>query len=151
VSYKTETTWDSTLFDSMNPIYMAASTDPDVMYYHQILKEPDKQQFIDAMQKEIQGHNENNNWELVPRQSVPKHIRILPTVWAMRRKRRLTDGTVYKWKARINVDGSKQTYGVNYWDMYAPVATWASIRTVMILVAQKGWKTKQPDFVQAYP
>jgi Reverse transcriptase (RNA-dependent DNA polymerase) len=78
-------------------------------------------------------------------------MKVLPTVWAMRRKRRLATGEIYKWKARLNVDGSKQEHGVNYWDTYAPVAAWATIRSIMMLAAQKGWKTKQLDFVQAYP
>jgi hypothetical protein len=45
VSYEANinSTWNNTIFDSMNPITMAASSDPDVMYYHQILRELDKQ------------------------------------------------------------------------------------------------------------
>ncbi len=143
--------WEEQESDFTNPVAYAASTDPDVMYFHEILREPDKQEFLNSMQKEIDGHNENKNWELVPRSQVPSHIKVLPSVWAMRRKRRLSDGTIYKWKARINVDGSKQTYGVDYWETYAPVATWATIRCVMMLAAQRSWKTKQLDFVQAYP
>jgi hypothetical protein len=143
--------WDEQEFDHMHPVAYAASTDPDVMYFHEILREPDKKEFLQSMQKEIDGHNENKNWELVPRSQVPSHIKVLPSVWAMRRKRRLSDGTVYKWKARINVDGSKQTYGIDYWETYAPVATWATIRCIMMLAAQRNWKTKQLDFVQAYP
>jgi hypothetical protein len=143
--------WDELPIDHSHPLAMAASSDPDVMYYHEILHEPDKPEFIKAMKDEIQGHNDNNNWEVIRRSQVPAHLKVLQSVWAMRHKRRLSDGKVYKWKARINVDGSKQTYGVDYWDTYAPVATWASIRTVMMLAAQKSWKTKQLDFVQAYP
>ncbi len=143
--------WDEQNIDHVNPIALAASTDPDVMYFHEILREPDKEEFLKSMQLEINGHNDNKNWEIVPRSQVPAHIKVLPSVWAMRRKRRLSDGTVYKWKARINVDGSKQTYGLDYWETYAPVATWATIRCVMMLAAQRSWKTKQLDFVQAYP
>jgi hypothetical protein len=143
--------WNELSIDHMNPIALAASTDPDIMYFHEILNEPDKEEFLKAMQNEINGHNENQNWEVIPRSQVPAHCKILPSVWAMRRKRRLSDGKVYKWKARINVDGSKQTYGVDYWETYAPVATWATIRSVMMLAAQQNWKTKQLDFVQAYP
>ncbi len=69
----------------------------------------------------------------------------------MRRKRRISDGAIYKWKARLNVDGGKQEKGINYWETYAPVATWSSIRLIMTMAARKGWSTKQLDFVQAYP
>jgi hypothetical protein len=63
----------------------------------------------------------------------------------------ISDGTVYKWKARLNIDGGKQEKGVNYWETYAPVALWSSIRLIITMAAKKGWATKQLDFVQAYP
>jgi Reverse transcriptase (RNA-dependent DNA polymerase) len=75
----------------------------------------------------------------------------LPCVWSMRRKRRILDGTIYKWKARLNVDGGKQIRGVDYWETYAPVATWTTIRVVLIMAIKEKWCIKQLDFVQAYP
>jgi hypothetical protein len=68
----------------------------------------------------------------------------------MRRKRRIDTREVYKWKARLNIDGSKQTKGVNYWETYAPVATWSSIRLILIHTLLNGWCTRQIDYVQAY-
>ena len=58
---------------------------------------------------------------------------------------------VYKWKARLNVHGGKQEHGVNYWETYAPVVTWASLRLVLILSLIYKWHTRQIDFVLAYP
>jgi hypothetical protein len=70
----------------------SASSDPDTMYYHDILREPDKDRFVEAMIKEIQQHKERDNWKVVPRNQIPSHNKILPSVWAMRRKRDLTTG-----------------------------------------------------------
>jgi hypothetical protein len=56
-----------------------------------------------------------------------------------------------QWKARLNVDGSKQVKGVNCWETYAPVAQWSTIRLVMSMVAINQWKVKTFDFVQAFP
>ena len=64
----------------------AASADPDTMYYHEAMREPDRAEFIKAMQKEVNSHTENGVWELVPRSSVPEGVKILPAVWAMKRK-----------------------------------------------------------------
>jgi hypothetical protein len=100
-------------------VAFSASSDPDVMHYHQALKQPDRKQFVEAMIKEITAHTEGDQ--------VPAGHHVLPAVWAMHRKRRIDTQEVYKWKARINIHGGKQTKGLNYWDTYAPVATWSSI------------------------
>lgn len=121
------------------------------MYFHEILNEPDKPKFIEAMVKEIEQHNDRKNWVLVERSSVPGHLNVLPSVWAMRRKRDLSTGEITKWKARLNVDGSKQKYGLDYDETYAPVASWASIRLILLLSCLYGWHRRQLDFVQAFP
>lgn len=121
------------------------------MYLHKALAQPDKPEFLRAMKKEIDSQTKNGNWKIVLRTQVPSGMKVLPAVWAMRRKRRISDGSIYKWKARLNVDGGKQERGVNYWETYAPVAQWSSIRLILIMTAYKGWSTRQMDFVQAYP
>ena len=40
---------------------------------------------------------------------------------------------------------------MNYWDTYAPVVSWESVRTLLTLAFTKGWITRQIDFVLAYP
>jgi Reverse transcriptase (RNA-dependent DNA polymerase) len=137
--------------DWMSPLAYAASSNPDVMYLHEALMQPDKAQFIKAMIEEVEGQTRNKNWVLVERGRLPKGARILPCVWAMRRKRRILDGSIYKWKARLNMDGGKQIRGVDYWETYAPVATWTTIRIVLIMAIKEKWCIKQLDFVQAYP
>jgi hypothetical protein len=41
-------------------------------------------------------------------------------------------------------------HGIHYDQTYAPVASWNSIRTMLIMTAINGWKTKQIDYVLAY-
>jgi Reverse transcriptase (RNA-dependent DNA polymerase) len=134
-----------------HPVVFSASTDPDVLQYHEAMKQPDRVQFIRAMVKEIQAHTDGKNWIIVKRSTVPKGHQALPAVWAMHRKRKIDTREVYKWKARINIHGGKQTKGINYWDTYALVATWASIRLIMNMAAAYGWVTRQLDFVLAFP
>ena len=69
----------------------------------------------------------------------------------MRRKRRINTQEVYKWKARLNVHGGQQEHGVHYWDTYAPVVTWQTVRLFLILSLLLGWQSRQLDFVMAYP
>jgi Reverse transcriptase (RNA-dependent DNA polymerase) len=137
--------------DSAHPLAYMTTGGQDNFYYHEILKEVDKEQFIDAMKKEIEEHNTNGNWIPMLRSSIPEGVKVIPSVWAMRRKRDLCTGKINKWKARLNVDGSKQVKGVNFWETYAPVAQWATIRLVMSMVSINRWKVKTFDFVQAFP
>ena len=134
-----------------DPFAFAASSDPDTMYLHQAKREPDWANFKQAMKEEVRAHEDNKHWELIPKHQVPEGEQILPSVWAMKRKRRISTRKVYKWKARLNVHGGKQTKGVNFWETYAPVVSWTSIRLFLILSVLKGWHTRQIDFVLAYP
>ena len=135
----------------IEPLVFSTSTDPGLMYIHEAMRTPDKKEFIKAMQKEINADAAGVNWVIVDRASVPEGHDILPSVWAMWRKRDIASQQLYKWKARINIHGGKQKHGINYWDTYAPVAPWASIRININMAALKGWSTKQLDFVLAIP
>jgi Reverse transcriptase (RNA-dependent DNA polymerase) len=133
--------------DSIDPIALMTSGNQDNFYYHEILREPDKDKFIEAMKEEINMHNVNKNWIPILRSELPKDTKVIPSVWAMRRKRQITDGKIHKWKARLNVDGSKQIKGVNFWETYAPVAQWISIRLILSMAVMKNWKVKTFDFL----
>ncbi|KAL7563769.1 hypothetical protein ACA910_020453 [Epithemia clementina (nom. ined.)] len=135
----------------VDPIAFATSSDPDVMYLHEALRAHDRRQFLEAMDVEIQGHVKGKHWIVVPRTDVPKGTRILDAVWSMRRKRRLDTREIYKWKARLNVHGGQQEHGVNYWETYAPVVMWPTIRIFFILSILLGWYSRQLDFVMAFP
>lgn len=134
-----------------NPIAFAVSVDPDIMCLHQAKREPDWNNFRSAMQQEVSAHKDNKHWELVSWDTVPEGAEILTPVWSMKRKRCILTREVYKWKARLNVHGGKQKHGVNFWETYAPVVSWESIRLFLAILLQRSWHTRQIDFVPAYP
>ena len=128
----------------------AASADPDTMYLHQAMQQPDRDQFLEAMEQEVTSQSENGNWKIVHKSVVPATAQVVPAVWSMKRKRKTT-GEIYKWKARLTVDGSKQKQGVNYWLTYSPVASWPTIRLILTYITLCHWQTRQIDYVQAFP
>ena len=133
-----------------HPLALKASSDPDIMYYHEALAQKDRKQWLTAIRKEIDDHEKGGHWKVVPISEVPKDTKIIPAVWAMRRKRKIDTQEVYKWKARLNFDGSKQLHGIHFWETYAPVVSWPVIRFFLALSLLKGWETRQLDFVLAY-
>jgi hypothetical protein len=119
---------DYLLQDQMSdPIaFLSAQGGADTMYFDQAMQQEDREHFIQAIIDEVNAHIEAKHWELIPRSQVPVDTYILPAVWSMKRKRDIKTRKVYKWKARLNVHGGKQKFGVNYFETYAPVVTWTS-------------------------
>ena len=134
-----------------DPIAFAATSNPDTLYLHEAMSAPDRDKFIDAMAREVKDHENYDHWELISKTAVPKGTIILPAVWSMKRKRHIQTNEVYKWKARLNVHGGKQIKGIHYWETYSPVVKWSSVRLFLTLAAINGWKTRQMDFILAYP
>ena len=134
-----------------HPIAFHTEMMGDIMYLNQALEQPDADEFVKAVVKEINGHVENKNWELIRRDQVPADAEVVPSVWAMRRKRNLTTGAITKYKARLNLHGGKQVFGVNYFDTYAPVITWFAVRLLFVFGIINGWSMRQVDFIMAYP
>ena len=117
-----------TEYDGQHPLMAYKSTsDPDTMYLHEAMKQPDKVKFLQAMQKEVRDQRENGNFLIVSRKDIPEDVLILPAVWQMKRKRDIKTRRVKKYKARLNLDGSKMRKGEHYEESYSPVAKWNSI------------------------
>ena len=95
------------------------------------MKEPNKDKFIATMVEEMDAQLKGKNFSLILRSKVPKGITILPAVWQMKHKCQIQTREVYKWKAHLNIGSSCQVKGHNYWDTYAPVATWGSIQLIL--------------------
>jgi hypothetical protein len=127
-----------------------ASTDPDTMYYHQAMKEPGKDKFLAAIDKDCEAHFKEGNYKLINRSKMPEGATLLSSIWQMKRKRKPSTGEISKYKARMNVDGSKMIKGLHYEDTYAPVVQWATIRFLMTMAILNNWHTRQLDFVLAY-
>jgi hypothetical protein len=110
-----------------------ATSDPDTMYLHEAMKEPDADKFVKEMLKEVMDQMGNKNFSIIPRSEVLKGENILSTVWQMKRKRNIKTRKIKKYKARLNINGSRMEKGIHYWDTYAPVASWNFIRLYLTL------------------
>ena len=93
------------------------------MYWHQAMKEPDRDKFVTARIKEVNDQISNGIFLILPATDVPKRVKLLPAVWQMKRKRDICSWKVKKWKACLNIDGSRMS--PDQYDLtYAPVASW---------------------------
>ena len=106
------------------------------------MKGDDCTNFIAAIHKEVADQYKNGNFEIIHKDNIPKQATVLPTAWQMKRKRDIRTRQVKRYKARLNIDGSRMQKGVHYDETYAPVASWNSIRVLLTLVAALGWHTQ---------
>ena len=133
-----------------DPIAYAATDNPHILYWDQVMKAHDRDKFIEAVGVKLDGHKRMGNYEPLPIDKVPSGTKLLDMVWSMRRKRCIKTQEVYKWKARLNMHGGQQEHRVQYWDTYAPVVTWQTVWFFLTLSILLGWRSRQLDFVMAY-
>ena len=107
---------------------------PDSMYLHEAMQQEDKTEFLKSMMEEVRDQTDNWKLSIIKRNQVPKGSTILPCVWQMKRKRRIMTREIKRWKAHLNVDGSRMTKGVHYDKVYAPVASWTSISLLHTMI-----------------
>ena len=101
-----------------------ATSDPDSMYLHQAMKEPDRANFLTAMLQEVIDQDKNENFMVVKRNQVPKDSTILPCFWQMQQKRDIITQKINKYIAWLNVDESRMKRGLHYDKVYAPVPSY---------------------------
>jgi hypothetical protein len=115
-----------------------------------MFKADDAAKFIECQADEINGLRKFDVMDICPISSLPPRARLLSSIWSYRRKR-LPNGTLLKHKSRICVNGKEQAFGRDYWETYAPVASWATIRLLILLSSIMNLKTRQVDYTQAFP
>ncbi|KAJ9551882.1 hypothetical protein OSB04_015927 [Centaurea solstitialis] len=110
---------------------------------HDAMKEPS---WIEATQEELLQFVLQHVWDLV---DLPKGHRVIGTKWIFRNK---TDerGIVIKNKARLVAQGYTQEEGIDYDDVFAPVARIEAIMLFLAFASYKGFKVYQMDVKSAF-
>lgn len=142
--------FDGTLNHVHTMIFAADTGKNDIYTFKEMLQEDDKSQFIEAMLKEIAVHEDRNHWDVISRSDLPSGAKTIMAIWSFKRKR-LPDGQILKYKARLCAHGGMQQWGVNYWETYAPVVNWMSVRILLAVASIHRLETRSIDFVLAFP
>ena len=145
----------SALFDSTlnNILHFCLHTDVstnDTFTLSELLKQDNIRGFVEAMVKEVSDHESREHWEMFSRADMPKGCKTMLAIWSFKRKS-YPDDRVLKHKARLYAHGGMQRWGIGFWETYAPVVNWISVRLLLILAIIHGLDTKSIDFVLAFP
>ena len=147
--HRANSLYDGTI-NCFSTVTMSAAASNEVFTYKEALKQDDFREFIKAMVKEIRDHEMREHWTLIQRDDMPSDQKTIMSIWSFKRKR-YPDGTLNKHKARICAHGGMQTWGQNYWETYAPVVNWASVRMLLAIAKIHDLPSKGIDFVLAFP
>jgi hypothetical protein len=99
-----------------------------------------------AMLEEMASIEENKTWTLV---DLPKGQRAIGLKWVFKLKRD-EHGEVVKHKARLVAKGYVQRQGIDFEEVFAPVARMESMRVVLAVAAHRGWSVHHMDVKSAF-
>ena len=108
---------------------------------------PFADQFHEATELEIQTLETLGAWIRVKRTST---VNVITSTWVFEIKR-YPNGLLRKLKAHFCVRGDMQIEGVDYFDTFAPVVQWTTVRSLLIIAMQLKLKTAQVDYTAAFP
>ncbi len=117
-----------------NPNWKQAMNGPfSAEYWKAAVKEFDTLQGMDA-------------WDIVDRTD---DMNVIDSIWAFKCKR-YPDGLIKKFKARFCARGDQQLEGIDFFETYAPVVQWTTVRLLLILEILLNLKSKQGDVTAAF-
>jgi transposase InsO family protein len=120
------------------------SGEPDT--FAEAMDRDDADEWLTAAKEEIATLARNGTWELV---ELPADREPIGCRWVFRIKK-LADGRVDRYKARVVAQGFSQVFGVDYQDTFAPVAKLTSMRAVLAMAAIEDLEVHQMDVAAAY-
>jgi hypothetical protein len=99
-----------------------------------------------AMEVEMESIQSNKTWELA---DLPAGHRAIGLKWVFKVKKN-PEGKVIKHKARLVAKGYAQREGVDFEEVFAPVARIETVRLLIALAARSGWKVHHMDVKSAF-
>ena len=117
--------------------------------YRQALDSEHASYWREAINKELSGLLERQVWTLVLASSMPSGSNLMNCHYVFAVKR-LADGSVEKFKARLVADGNTQKYGVDFNRVFATVVKPTTLRLLLVLAAARDYNLHQVDITQAY-
>ncbi|TYK08350.1 putative mitochondrial protein [Cucumis melo var. makuwa] len=99
-----------------------------------------------AMHDELQALEKMHTWDYV---DLSPGKRLIGCKWIYKIKTH-SDGTIERYKARLVAKGYSRGYGIDYKEIFAPVAQMTSVRSLLAVPAAKQWPLLQMDVKNAF-
>ena len=133
--------------DEGHPLALAAKVaDADNPRWYEATNGENSEGFWDAMWVEVVTLLKMKAWEQVKR---VEGMNVVRTTWAYKIKR-FPSGLLRKLKARFCVRGDTQKEGIDYFESFAPVVSWSTVRLLLILMVVNNLCSAQVDYLAAF-
>ena len=119
---------------------------PTPQTHKEAMRLPEKELWKEAERSELDSLASNGTWTLQP---LPRGARALPVKWVYALKTN-PQGKITRFKARLVVKGFRQIPGVDFFEVFAPVGKYTTLRVLLALVAQEDWELHQVDIKTAF-
>jgi hypothetical protein len=93
-------------------------------------------EWMKSMNSEFQSIPKNKTWELI---ELPAGHKAIGLKWVFKLKRN-AEGEIIKHKARLVAKGYVQQHGIDYEEVFAPVARIDTVKLILAMAANRGWK-----------
>ena len=113
---------------------------------HEALSGEQSIQWREAMESEYSSLLKNDTWDLVP---PPEGKNIVGSRWVLKVKRD-ENGCIDRFKARLVAQGYSQVKGVDYDEVFSPVARYTSVRSLLALANEHDLEIHQMDVKTAF-
>lgn len=114
--------------------------------FREAMSSPQKEEWFKAMKEELLSIEANNTWKPV---DLPSGRKTVGSKWVYKIK--LDDkGNIARYKARLVAQGFTQKYGVDYDEVFAPVARSTTLRTLLSYSGKQKFCVKQYDIKTAF-
>ena len=110
--------------------------DDDPLTYSKAVMSKDSDRWLEAIKSEMKSMKVNNVWTLV---DPPEGIKSIGYKWIFKRKRD-ADGKVETYKACLIAKDYRQYYGIDYDEIFSPMAMLKSIRIMLAIAAYLDYK-----------
>ncbi|KAL4379562.1 hypothetical protein GQ457_02G035640 [Hibiscus cannabinus] len=121
--------------------YVTVVNEGEPQSFDQAMEDDHKEEWLKAMQEEMQYLHENQTYDLV---ELPKGRRALKNKWVYKLKTN-ENNKKPRHKARIVVKGCNQKEGIDFEEIFSPVVKMSSIRVVLGLAATLDLEVEQLD------
>lgn len=118
-------------------------------HYGEAMQSKHRDKWIEAIQKELDAIKSMDCYELIDLKDVPKGANIIGNIWVFKVKKK-GDGSLDRFKARTCVKGNEQKYGIDFVEVFSPVASQATIRMVFAIAVHFDMELWQFDIVLAF-